>query len=63
MTDRSFGVVKAVRLRRLDNGDLYDVAQTLDGHTCTCADAAFRHEEGNAKCKHVRTLIALGLLD
>jgi hypothetical protein len=57
-----FGVVKAARLRKLADGDVIDVARTLDGFTCTCADATFRHDEGNARCKHARALAALGLI-
>lgn len=60
---RDFGVTRAYRLRRIDGGGVYTVARTLDGFTCDCADATFRHPEGNAQCKHVRACVAWGLLD
>ena len=56
-------VVRAWRLRRAD-GTTYDVADTVDGQTCDCADQTFRHEGIDADgCKHLRALRALGLLD
>lgn len=59
---REFGITRAYRLRRTDAAECYSVARTLDGFTCDCADATFRHPEGNAGCKHVRALRAWGLL-
>lgn len=59
---REFGIVRAFRLRRLDNAECYTVARTIDGASCDCADATFRHPEGNAACKHVRALRAWGLI-
>lgn len=42
---------------------LYDVAETLYGPTCDCPDFVF-HRDGvdPAGCKHVKALIAVGLL-
>jgi hypothetical protein len=61
--DRGFGVLKCYRLRKLTDGDLYDVAQLIEGHSCTCADYEFRHAGNGSICKHAKALIAWGLLD
>lgn len=56
-------VIRAWRLRKAD-GTTYDVADTIDGATCDCADQVFRHEGNDATgCKHIRALRALGLID
>jgi hypothetical protein len=56
-------VIRAWQLRKPD-GTVYNVADTIDGATCDCADFTYRHE-GNDQigCKHVRALRALGLID
>lgn len=54
---------RAYRLRRLDTGEVYDVAEGEWGPCCDCADAAFRRDGTGTSCKHVRALAALGLLD
>lgn len=57
------GVALAWRLHKLGTPTRHDVAEGLDGATCTCEDQAFRHEGRDAiGCKHVRALRALGLL-
>jgi hypothetical protein len=56
-------VIRAWRLRKAD-GSTYDVADTIDGPTCDCADQTFRHDGIDATgCKHIRALRALGLID
>jgi hypothetical protein len=57
-------IVRAFRLRRLDTGELYDVAAHRDGHReCTCADHEFRRAGLDpAGRKHARAEAALGLL-
>lgn len=59
----SFAATKAFRLRKAD-GTAYDVAQTVHGHTCDCPDRVF-HRDGldPTGCKHIKSLIACGLLD
>jgi hypothetical protein len=55
----------AERAFRLDKGDgtLYDVAQTRFGVECDCPDFVFRRDGLDpAGCKHVKALVAKGLL-
>jgi hypothetical protein len=54
--------VKAFRLRKSD-GTTYDVARTADGLVCDCPDWTF-HRDGidPAGCKHIKALVACGLL-
>lgn len=55
--------LKAFRLRKAD-GTLYDVAHTVHGHQCDCPDFLF-HRDGIDPdgCKHIKALVACGLLD
>jgi hypothetical protein len=53
---------RAWRLRNRENGQAYDVAETEHGPECDCADATYRHGDGNTFCKHIRALSALGLI-
>jgi hypothetical protein len=55
--------LKAFRLRKED-GTIYDIAQTAHGLECDCPDALFRRDGRDATgCKHVKALVACGLLD
>ena len=55
--------VRAFRLNKPD-GTLYDVAQTRFGAECDCPDFVFRRDGLDpAGCKHVRALVAEGLID
>ncbi len=55
--------IKAFRLNKPD-GTLYDVALTPFGVECDCPDFIFRREGLDpAGCKHVKALVAQGLLD
>jgi hypothetical protein len=58
----AFAALRAFRLRKAD-GTIYDVAETVHGNTCDCADFIF-HRDGidPAGCKHVKALVAVGLL-
>jgi hypothetical protein len=58
----SFAAIKAFRLRKSD-GTAYDVAQTVHGFECDCPDWTF-HRDGIDPdgCKHVKALVACGLL-
>jgi hypothetical protein len=47
-----------LRLFRCDSTEIYDVAFTEHGPTCTCGSATFR---GNGTCKHTRAVLASGL--
>ena len=42
--------------------DVYDVAVTEHGPTCTCADFTFIREKRGQECKHVKSLRSCGLL-
>lgn len=55
--------VKAYRLRKGD-GTCYDVALTRHGTTCDCPDFIF-HRDGIDPdgCKHIKAMVAYGLLD
>jgi hypothetical protein len=57
----TFAAVKAFWLRKAVGGRVYVVAQTLAGHACNCP--AFACWNGPKTCKHVRALVAAGLLD
>jgi hypothetical protein len=52
----------AFRLKKSD-GTTYDVASTEHGLTCDCPDHVF-HRDGldPAGCKHVKAMVACGLL-
>lgn len=54
--------LKAFRLRKTD-ATTYDVADTIHGPVCDCPDFIF-HRDGidSGACKHVRSLVACGLL-
>ena len=57
------GIMKAFRLRKFD-GTEYDIAQTADGISCDCPDFTFRREAIDPSgCKHIKALIACGLID
>lgn len=54
---------RAFRLVKPD-GTLYDVAQTRWGLECDCPDFIFRRDGLDpAGCKHVRALVACGLIE
>jgi hypothetical protein len=46
------------RLRKAGSDELYLVVEAGDGASCDCGDARFR----GRRCKHVRALVALGLV-
>ena len=54
---------KAYRLSK-DDGTDYDVAETAYGLTCDCPDFIF-HRDGIDPdgCKHIKAMVAYGLLD
>ncbi len=55
--------VRAFRLNKAD-GTLYDVEQTRYGPRCDCPDFIFRRDGLDpAGCKHVRALVAYGLIE
>jgi len=58
----AFAALKAFRLKKLD-GTTYDVSQAVHGLECDCPDFVF-HRDGldPAGCKHVKALVACGLL-
>jgi hypothetical protein len=61
--DAAPDTLKAFRLNKPD-GTLYDVAQTRFGAECDCPDFIFRRDGLDASgCKHVKALVAQGLLD
>lgn len=54
---------RAFRLAK-DDGTLYDVAQTPHGPACDCPDFLFRRDGIDPEgCKHVRALVAHGLIE
>lgn len=54
---RAFAVTKP-------DGTSYDVAQTHHGATCDCPDYVYRRDGLDpAGCKHVRALVACGLIE
>jgi hypothetical protein len=54
---------RAYRLNKPD-GTLYDVSQTQHGPRCDCPDFIYRRDGLDpAGCKHVRALVAQGLID
>ena len=56
-------IMKAFRLRKFDGTD-YDIAQTAEGISCDCPDFTFRREAIDPSgCKHIKALIACGLID
>ena len=55
--------IKAFRLRKFD-GTEYDIAQTREGITCDCPDFTFNRDGIDPEgCKHVKALVACGLID
>jgi hypothetical protein len=55
--------LKAFRLRKED-GTIYDVALTAHGLECDCPNFLFRRDGLDPSgCKHVKALVACGLLD
>ena len=54
---------RAYRLNKTD-GTMYDVAQTRYGPRCDCPDFIYRRDGLDpAGCKHVRALVAQGLIE
>jgi hypothetical protein len=55
--------LKAYRLRKVD-GTTYNVATTVFGAVCDCADFTF-HRDGIDPdgCKHIKAMIAVGLIE
>jgi hypothetical protein len=49
---------RAYRIRRVDSGAVYDLAETEHGPSCDCPDATYRERE----CKHVAAARLFGLL-
>jgi len=59
----SWAATRAFRLNKVD-GTLYDVAQTRYGPQCDCPDFIFRRDGIDPTgCKHVKALVAQGLLE
>ncbi len=59
---RGLNGLKAFRLNKPD-GTLYDVAETRYGPQCDCPDFIFRRDGIDPLgCKHVRSLVAEGLI-
>jgi len=56
-----FAAIKAFWLRKSIGGRVLVVAQTLTGHVCNCPQ--FTLWNGPPTCKHVRALVAAGMLD
>src|SRR5262245_27157094 len=57
------GHFKSFRHRKFD-GTEYDVEQTSHGITCDCPDFTFNREGIDPEgCKHVKALVACGLID
>lgn len=58
-------VVRAWRLVKKNvDGAVYDVSERIGGAECTCPDYEIRHRGLDASgCKHVKSLIAVGLID
>jgi hypothetical protein len=55
--------LRAFRLGKAD-GTIYDVKQTHFGNECDCPDFIFRRDGLDPNgCKHVKALVAEGLLD
>jgi hypothetical protein len=62
LRDDPGAAARAFRLRKPD-GTLYDVAQTPFGPVCDCPDFIFRRDGIDpAGCKHVKALVAEGLI-
>jgi hypothetical protein len=59
----SSAAIKAFRLRK-ENDNVYDVILTTHRLQCDCPDFLF-HRDGldAAGCKHIKSLVACGLLD
>jgi hypothetical protein len=59
----AYAVRKAYRLSKPD-GTAYDVALTGFGLTCDCPDFIFRRDGIDPDgCKHIKAMVAYGLLD
>jgi hypothetical protein len=62
LTDGS-AALKAYRLTKTD-GTAYDAALTVHGLTCDCPDFIFRRDGIDPEgCKHIKAMVAFGLLD
>ncbi len=58
----SYLAARAYRLSKAD-GAVYDVAQTRYGPSCDCPDFIFRRDGLDpAGCKHVKALVAFGMI-
>jgi hypothetical protein len=59
-----FGIESAVRMVRLDTGDVYDVTRMVwGGFECTCGDAVFKSNEASEQgCKHARAAVKCDLI-
>jgi hypothetical protein len=62
--DPGFAGVAAVRVTRIVNPDrAYDVVLGHDGTaSCECADWVCRHQDHGTHCKHIKGVVAAGLL-
>ncbi len=61
--DRDSGVSRLYRLRK-SSGVAYHVSQHIHGNECECPDFVYRRDGQDYQgCKHVRSLVALNLLD
>ena len=52
---------KAWRLTKAD-GTTYDVGIREFGTECSCGDFNFRRQQRGQQCKHIRAMVAVGLL-
>ena len=55
-------LVKVVEPCEFRAADVYDVAVTEHGATCTCADFTFVREKRGQTCKHIKSCQSVGLL-
>jgi hypothetical protein len=56
-------VYKLFTLTSLE-GQTYNVAMTPEGHTCECADFVYSRDGLDPTgCKHIKAMMALGILD
>src|SRR5829696_1726580 len=58
-----FEDIRAFRLvKRSAKGEVYDVAETIHGHTCDCPDFTFNRDGRDPSgCKHIKAAVACGL--
>src|SRR4051812_8539113 len=61
--DPGFAGVAAVEVTKLVSHESYAVVLQEDGHaTCECPDFVCRHADHGTHCKHIRGVLAAGLL-